>query len=103
MLSGRRAFDVIDTAAHLSRCIRHIIELQPCPAAVIASGDLVEDGREGEYRRVRVLLAPLPMPVYLIAGNHDRRAALRTIFPEHQYFTSAGTINYTMKFGTLRV
>ena len=103
MLPGKYAFDTIDTAAHLSRCIKHIIELQPPPAAVIASGDLVDGGSETEYRRLRELLMPLTMPVYLMPGNHDRRGPLRVIFPEHDYFAPAGTINYALEFGALRV
>jgi 3',5'-cyclic-AMP phosphodiesterase len=31
------------------------------------------------------LLAPLTMPVYLAAGNHDDRGALQRAFPQHAY------------------
>jgi len=99
MLPGKHAFDTIDTAAHLSRCIKHIVKLQPRPAAVIASGDLVDEGSETEYRRLRELLAPLTMPVYLMPGNHDRRGPLRAIFTDHDYFAPTGTMNYMLEFG----
>ncbi len=108
MLPGRRAFDVIDTAAHLSRCVKHILGLRPRPAAVIVSGDLVDEGSEAEYRRLRELLVPLDSPpgtpVYLMPGNHDRRAALRVVFADHRYFDSpAGTLNHALNIGALRV
>jgi 3',5'-cyclic AMP phosphodiesterase CpdA len=108
MLPGKRAFDVIDTAAHLSRCVKHILGLRPRPAAVIASGDLADEGSEAEYQRLRELLAPLEsppgMPVYLMPGNHDRRTALRAVFAQHRYFDAAdGTLNFALQFGVLRV
>jgi 3',5'-cyclic AMP phosphodiesterase CpdA len=31
------------------------------------------------------LLAPLPMPYYLIPGNHDERGAMRAAFSDHAY------------------
>jgi 3',5'-cyclic AMP phosphodiesterase CpdA len=44
------------------------------------TGDLTENAAAREYERVRELLAPLPMPVYVIGGNHDDRDAIREYF-----------------------
>jgi 3',5'-cyclic-AMP phosphodiesterase len=54
-----------------------LADLDPAPDAVIVTGDLTQLGEPGEYARVRELLAPLPMPVHPLPGNHDVRAALR--------------------------
>jgi 3',5'-cyclic AMP phosphodiesterase CpdA len=69
----------------LARCVQEILRLRRQPDVVIATGDLVDLGIAEEYAYLRQLLAPLPMPVYLIPGNHDERGALRAAFPDHAY------------------
>lgn len=100
---GHLAFGSVDTAAHLARCVRHILRLAPQPDAVVASGDLVENGTAEEYWRLRSLLAPLPMPVYLMPGNHDDRAALRGEFGDHEYLPAAGMLRYSVETKALRM
>lgn len=95
-LPGHLAFDRIDASACLARCVAHILGLRPRPDLVVASGDLVDLGTTAEYRRLRELLAPLPMPVYLMPGNHDDRAALRTEFGDHGYLPAHGTLHYSL-------
>lgn len=90
MLPGQLAFGIIDTAAHLSRCVAQIVQANPVPAVVLATGDLVESGAPDEYRRLRELLMPLTMPLYVIPGNHDNRAALCAGFRDHAYLPRAG-------------
>lgn len=88
MAPGKLARGNADTAQHLERCVRHILALSPRPDALIASGDLTDHGSEIEYRRLRTLLAPLGMPLYLMPGNHDQRTALRAVFDEHRYWAA---------------
>lgn len=66
---GEPVFGRIDTAANLRRCIEQIVALPVRPDAIVASGDLVNAGSHEEYRLLRELLAPLPMPVYRRATN----------------------------------
>ena len=85
---GRRAS--CSTAAStpraiLERAVAHVNALDPRPDVVLATGDLVDGGKPEEYARLRRLLAPLAMPVYLIPGNHDARDALRAVFADHAY------------------
>ena len=80
---GRLAYGVVDTAPYLERAVAKLNALDPQPDLVIASGDLVDSGSDTEYRRLRALLAPLRAPVYVIAGNHDDRAALKRAFADH--------------------
>ena len=82
---GRLSYRQVDCAAMLARCVQEILRLRQRPDLVIATGDLVDFGRPDEYRHLRELLAPLPMPLYLIPGNHDERGALRDAFPDHPY------------------
>lgn len=54
--------------------------LWPAADCVVITGDLAERGLPAEYELLRDLLAPVAQPVYLIPGNHDHRAALRSVF-----------------------
>ena len=100
---GQLAFGCIDSAACLSRCIISMLLLQPRPDRVVASGDLVNTGAPEEYRRLRDILAPLPMPVYLMPGNHDERSALRAEFSDHTYLPVHGTLHYAVETEAVRL
>lgn len=102
---GRRlAYGIVDTAAMLERCVRSILDLPQRPDAVIATGDLVDLGRPEEYALLRELLAPLPMPLYLLPGNHDERMALRASFPDHPYLRQwEPFIQYAIEDHTVRI
>lgn len=84
---GRLAYGIVDTSVLLKQCIRQILSLPQLPSVVIATGDLVDFGRAEEYQRLRTLLAPLPMPVFLLPGNHDDRRELMQAFPDHSYLS----------------
>lgn len=91
------------TADHLARAIDVLNEVSPKPDIVVASGDLVDRATVEEYRRLRDLLAPLSMPVYLMPGNHDARDPLRQVFADHDYLPDQGFLHYTIEDLPLRV
>jgi 3',5'-cyclic-AMP phosphodiesterase len=62
-------------AAALRRAVGAVLELRPAPDAVLVTGDLADHASPTEYERVKELLAPMPMPVATLAGNHDDPAA----------------------------
>lgn len=82
---GRLAYGVVDTAAMLERCVHHLMHVGPRPDVVLVTGDLVDFGKPEEYALLRQLLAPITVPLYLLAGNHDERTALRNAFPESAF------------------
>ena len=90
------AYRSVDTGAHLERAVRHLLALSPRPEAVLATGDLVDAASPDEYARLRALLAPLPMPVYLVPGNHDDRRALAAAFADHRYLPREGFMHYVI-------
>jgi 3',5'-cyclic-AMP phosphodiesterase len=82
---GIRAYGV-DTNAMLRRAVAAIAALDCPPDCVIATGDLTDCGLAEEYREVADVLAELPMPSYLIPGNHDRRDVMRACLAKrHPY------------------
>jgi 3',5'-cyclic-AMP phosphodiesterase len=100
---GQLAYGCIDTAERFSRCVSDILQLKPLPDVVVASGDLVDTGSMAEYRRLRRLLSPLPMRVYLMPGNHDVPNALQTEFADHNYFPAHGRLYYMVECLSLRL
>jgi 3',5'-cyclic AMP phosphodiesterase CpdA len=101
---GHLASGRVDTASALARCVEHLRGLRPRPDVVLATGDLVDAGQPDEYRRLHQLLAPLPMPVYLIPGNHDEREAMRTAFADHEYLPREGEfLHYVVEGYPLRL
>ncbi len=101
---GERVFGSVDTTGMLRTCVRHILALEHRPHAVVFSGDLVDQGLPEDYAALRELLAPLPMPLYLMVGNHDVRDALRAGFPDHAYLRqSPDFIQYAIEDHPLRI
>jgi Icc protein len=60
------------SAAALAAAVRSVLALDPRPVAVLVTGDLADGSTPAEYARFRELIAPLPMPVHVIPGNHDQ-------------------------------
>jgi 3',5'-cyclic AMP phosphodiesterase CpdA len=103
-LPGTRADDVFRTAERLEAWVRRLNALDLRPDVVLATGDLVNDHSAPEYERLAGLLAPLAMPLYLIPGNHDDRAALAAAFPAHDYLAADGGFhNYVIEDYPLRL
>lgn len=101
---GRRVYADFDTAAHLARAVAEINRLDPLPDITVVTGDLVDHGEDVEYEHLRTLLAPLRMPVFVIAGNHDAREAMRRAFRGEGYLPASGEyLQYTVEDFQLRL
>jgi 3',5'-cyclic AMP phosphodiesterase CpdA len=90
-----------DSVAKLAAAVECVRALVPNPDAVLVSGDLADHAVEAEYEQVRELLAPLEAPLYVLAGNHDDRLALR----RHFGVPGAGQepVQYAPDLGPLRL
>ncbi len=71
-----------EQARYLTEAIAWINAMRPRPAAVLLTGDTVNNGQRDQYTILKAILARCDAAVYLIPGNHDRRAALREVLPE---------------------
>lgn len=89
---GRR----VDAGRQLARAVEHLAALTPRPDVTLLTGDLAETGSPAEYARLRALLEGLPMPLYLVPGNHDERGPLREAFRDHAYLPGDGFMQYAI-------
>lgn len=100
---GDFAYGVVDTPAMLERAVARIAALDPRPDLVVATGDLVDSGEPEQYGLLAEILSGLPMPVYLLPGNHDEREALRAAFPRAGYLRGWDFVQYAVEDGPVRV
>jgi Icc protein len=72
----------VDTARNLSLALSTLKTLSTQPAAILLTGDLVNDGTPEQYEHLREVLADDLESLIVVAGNHDDRAGLRKLFPQ---------------------
>jgi 3',5'-cyclic-AMP phosphodiesterase len=74
--------------AGIAQCVRDVLALNPRPANVLFYGDLAFDhGDTNDYRLLRELVGPLEgagIRWHAALGNHDRREAFLSVFPERR-------------------
>jgi len=84
-----------------SNIVKHIDSLDPQPAFVINSGDLVPDGFASQFRNyyVRALLET-DIPYLPAIGNHDEGYEDRVL--EYRYLFGNNSLNYFFDYGRAR-
>ena len=70
MLHGLNPYD------RLKACIEDINKNHSDAELCVITGDLAHTDMPDAYVDLRACLSELPMPVYLLVGNHDRRLLL---------------------------
>lgn len=101
---GRIAYGVVDTNAMLEAAVAELMGMDRRPDVVLATGDLADCGLVEEYELLREILSPLPMPVYLVPGNHDRRENLRLVFGRDGYLPPNETfLHYVVEHHPVRL
>ena len=101
LVSGR-----LDTDESLKQLVDRLLDARVqwgSIDAVLATGDISEDGSADSYARFKSLLAPLNLPVYVIPGNHDARESLRQAFQEDGYLPTTGPLNWHQRIGDVNV
>lgn len=73
------------------------------PDAILATGDLVDEGSAAEYALLADILAEAPAPVFLLPGNHDDASTLRRAFPDHAYLPEQPPLCFTLDHLPLRI
>jgi Icc protein len=91
-------------ARYLADVIAAINAHQPRPAAVLLSGDTVNDGRADQYMILRNLLAGSAVPVYAVPGNHDSRTTFRAVLPSTHFPGVRGErLHYALDLAPIRL
>lgn len=79
----------------LERIIAQICTLDPPPAFVMFTGDLINDDDPQSYRHLKQLTDRLPVSTYFAMGNHDLRQPFRHVLLGE---TAPGTAPYYYAF-----
>jgi 3',5'-cyclic AMP phosphodiesterase CpdA len=94
------AYRVSETNMLTERALRAVAAL--APDAVMITGDLTDCGLASEYEVLAEMLARLlPMPVYAVPGNHDRREAMLAGLPGTRQ--TDGFVQYTVEDWPVRL
>jgi 3',5'-cyclic-AMP phosphodiesterase len=79
---GQAACRVVETNMLTERAFDAVAALRRRPDVVLITGDLTDCGLVEENELLKSLLLRLPMPVYMVPGNHDRRDTLKQVFAD---------------------
>jgi len=86
----------------LDRALAMLAAMVPRPDLVLATGDIADNGDDGEsYRRFHDAIQGLPFPVYPAMGNHDSREPFLATFPETK--SDGGFIQYAIEELPVRI
>jgi 3',5'-cyclic-AMP phosphodiesterase len=91
----------VDNNARLAMAVESINAERPRPDAVLATGDLTNDGRPAETDELVRQLRGLEMPVLALPGNHDNRALLWAAFDLP--WAGPDNLSWTIDVGELRI
>jgi 3',5'-cyclic-AMP phosphodiesterase len=99
---GMCAYQRVDTAAALVRCVKELNRFAPRPDLVVISGDLVDAPSSSAYEHLVQLLTPLEIPFAAVPGNHDDRDLMRAALPD-RYARQGGALNSLRAIGDVDV
>jgi len=102
---GAPALRIAESNMLTARAVKAVRALSPAPDAVIVTGDVTDTGDPREYAVAKELLGALPVPVYVMPGNHDNARELRTAFADWPGVRNAPAdhFSYTADIGKIRL
>jgi 3',5'-cyclic AMP phosphodiesterase CpdA len=100
---GVLAYGVAETNAFAEQAVNALLRLRPAPDLVILTGDATDCGLPDEFALLTALLDRLPMPVFCVPGNHDRREAMRAALAPKGYLPADGALDFVVETRPVRV
>lgn len=79
---GRRAFLRAESLRDLRRTVDYILQVDLQIDAVVVTGDVSTDGSISAYELVRRELLRLDCPFWVLPGNHDKKAEMKSVFAD---------------------
>lgn len=92
-----------DAEAAARRVVADLAAFSPALDGIAFTGDLTDGGSRQDYRLLKDILSPLKCPIYVVPGNHDKRAGLRAAFADALPFETTHFLNYETRLGNLRI
>ncbi|MBH44824.1 MAG: hypothetical protein CMD88_05150 [Gammaproteobacteria bacterium] len=83
----------VNTYVSAKNVINEIKTKQKKIDSLILTGDLVDDETDLGYQNLKTLLFGIKCPIYLIPGNHDSPAAIKSICDDRIKFTNSFILN----------
>lgn len=85
-----------EPAAALQRALARALAF--APDCVVITGDLADHADPAEYAILRELIAPYPVPIHLVTGNHDSAAALADAFAGTVHLGGGSSAHYAVEY-----
>lgn len=104
--TGTRASGVLDTNDLLREAIDALSERLTAIGlidAVLVTGDISDDGSAESYGIAKAQLVRLGLPLLVIPGNHDRRAAFRDAFADTALMPDDGPLDWIAEVAGTRI
>jgi len=92
-----------DAADAARKIVADIAAFTPKIDAIMFTGDLTDGGSHEDYALLADILAPITVPIFVVTGNHDKRAGLRAAFEDKLPFGPGPLLNYEAHFNDIRI
>ncbi|WP_350335918.1 phosphodiesterase [Coralliovum pocilloporae] len=86
----------VETRTRLETVIDDLNNRMPRPDLVLFTGDLADNKNPESYDILKEILTGLQVPFFVIPGNHDSRAEIRRVFPDHPGRENSEFIQYVI-------
>lgn len=100
---GQSAHGKVDPFANARAAIATVARMAVRPDILLLTGDLADAGESAAYEWLDRELGRHGIPAYVIPGNHDLRAPMRTAFGRHGYLPEDGFLHYVIEAGPVRI